>query len=64
MIQRSEKICPRCDAPRLKSWGELNDEEKDMIERLGIMRSGREERKKHRYCTRCWFSSDSVNDIA
>ena len=40
----------------MKSWDELNDEQKFLVERLAL--SGDfpiAERKKHRFCTRCFF---------
>lgn len=51
-----QKSCPQCGLPKLKSWGELNDEQKFLVERLAL--SGDftlAERKKHRFCTRCFF---------
>ena len=49
-------ICPRCDSPALRSWGELADQEKYIVERLPIFADVPEQqRKKHRFCTRCWF---------
>jgi hypothetical protein len=48
--------CPRCEA-RLKTWAELNDEDREMIKRLpGLAGESLDERKlRHRWCTRCWF---------
>jgi len=52
----SDNQCPRCGG-RLRSWSELNDEEREMVKRLPA--SGDfllEERKaRHRWCTRCWY---------
>lgn len=52
----TQKICPQCSSPKMKSWEELNDEQKFLVERLAL--SGDftpSERKKHRFCTRCFF---------
>jgi hypothetical protein len=63
MIHRNEKICPRCDAPTMKSWQELADDEKDMFERL-TTKLPITERKKHRICTRCWFEDAETTKLA
>ena len=48
--------CPNCEAVHLKEWIELTDEEKMLVERLPASADfDREERKRHLYCTRCWF---------
>jgi len=47
--------CPRCDS-RLKAWSELTDDERIAAEHQPA--SGDfppAQRKKHRFCTRCWF---------
>ena len=55
MIHEGVKTCPRCDL-RLKSWAELDEEQEMIAERLEKSAEySLEERKKHRYCTRCWF---------
>ncbi|MEP6848870.1 MAG: hypothetical protein ABI999_08425 [Acidobacteriota bacterium] len=54
-------ICPRCDAPKMRSWDELSDEEKYLVERLPLFADiPLNEQKKHRFCTRCWF--EETND--
>ena len=51
-----DKICPNCGAPKLKDWKELTDEQKFLVERLPKnVEFSNEERKKHRFCERCWF---------
>jgi hypothetical protein len=56
MIHSREKTCPRCLSRKMKSWAELNDEEKMLVERLPLSADYTPaERKKHRFCTRCWF---------
>ena len=58
---RSEEICPRCREGRLKSWNELSDEQRMLAERLPYNTGfSSAQRKKHRFCERCWF--ESVND--
>jgi len=49
--------CPNCDKPGLKTWSELNDEEREVVKRLPASAEySLEERKAlHRWCTRCWF---------
>jgi hypothetical protein len=48
--------CPNCDSAELKTWDQLDRDELIVVERLPDSRVfTREERKKHRFCTRCWF---------
>ena len=49
--------CPRCDKPGLKSWDELDDEEREVVKRLPASAdySFEERQSSHRWCTRCWF---------
>jgi len=55
MVHVSEKTCPRCGSIKMKDWTELTDEEKFLAERLPMSAEYTpKERKKHRYCTRCW----------
>lgn len=61
----ANKICPRCGSMRLKQWSDLTDDEKFLAERLPA--SGeytKEERKKHRFCTRCWFEATKKEERA
>ena len=52
-----ENTCPRCRASRLRTWSELNDEEREVVKRLPASAdSPLEERTAgHRWCTRCWY---------
>ncbi|MEO7659821.1 MAG: hypothetical protein ABIV48_09425 [Pyrinomonadaceae bacterium] len=51
-----QNICPRCDSLRVKTWDELTDEEEMLAERLPTSAEFTpQERKKHRFCTRCWL---------
>lgn len=44
------------------SWDELNEEEKFLAGKLpGSADFTAEERKKHRFCTRCWFEDWGVS---
>jgi hypothetical protein len=59
-----EKICPQCGAPKMKSWNELSDEQKFLVERLPRNTEfTHEQRKKHRFCERCWFETAENNDV-
>ena len=58
-----EEKCPRCEG-RLRSWSELNDDEREVVRRLPESTEySREEREKmRRWCTRCWYeASDDVS---
>ena len=58
-------ICPRCDAPKMKGWAELSDDEKYLVERLPLFADlPLDQRKKHRFCTRCWFEETKKNELA
>jgi hypothetical protein len=46
--------CPKCDYKKLKTWGELSEEEKMFVKVLPANFT-KEQRKKHRFCVRCWF---------
>jgi len=51
-----EKNCPKCHFPKMKSWEELSDEQKFLIEKLPLNAEfSLRQRKKHRFCERCWF---------
>jgi len=53
--------CPRCGAGRLREWSELNDEDRELVQRLPASADhSLEERKAtHRWCKRCWYESTS-----
>jgi len=56
MIHPTEKTCPRCQSHGMKSWAELTSDEQFLAERLPLSAEYTPaERKKHRFCTRCWF---------
>ncbi|HXG82680.1 MAG TPA: hypothetical protein VNI84_01515 [Pyrinomonadaceae bacterium] len=51
-----ENMCPKCHCPKMKSWQDLTNEQKFLVERLPMnVDFSLEERKKHRFCERCWF---------
>ena len=61
----SDKRCPRCGEETLRTWDELNDDERQVVQRLpdsaGYDASERE--ALHRWCTRCWFESTSAPEL-
>ncbi len=55
--------CLNCDGMRVKAWNDLSEEEKMLVERLpGSAEFTPAERKKHRFCTRCWFEFMEMED--
>ena len=51
-------ICPKCHYAKMKAWEELSDEEQFLALRLPLSAEfSLDERKKHRFCTRCWFEA-------
>ncbi len=63
MIQASEKFCSRCGSMTLRTWSELDEDQQMFIQRLpGCVEFTDEERKKHRFCTRCWFEISHRNE--
>jgi len=65
MIPIIEKTCPRCDAPKMKDWQELTDEQKFLVERFPASAEfTKAQRKKHRFCTRCWYEKSETKDNA
>ena len=56
MPRFSEKMCPKCHSPKMKTWEDLTDEQKFLLERLpAASKFSSEERKRHRFCERCLF---------
>jgi hypothetical protein len=58
--------CPRCLEGRLRSWTDLDDEERQIVLRLpGSAQYSKAERQSHRWCTRCWHEvAHPAPDIA
>lgn len=48
--------CPRCGEGRLRSWQELNEEEREVTRRLpnAFDYDKDERRTRHRWCALCW----------
>ena len=57
----SEKRCTRCGEGTLKSWSELNEDEREVVKRLpGAADHEADERQTmHQWCTRCWNEEPS-----
>jgi hypothetical protein len=54
------KICPKCQSPKMKDWHELNDEQQFLVERLPTSsRYTHTQRKKHRFCVQCFYEQTS-----
>lgn len=55
------KKCARCGVGRLKSWGELSDEEREVVKRLPASAdySLDERAQRHRWCPNCWHEETS-----
>jgi len=46
----------------MKAWAELSDEQKMLVERLPLSAEFTlSQRKKHRFCTRCWFEESDCD---
>jgi len=57
IYMRNQESCPRCDKRGLKSWDELNDEEREVVKRLPLKENYplTERQANHGWCTRCWW---------
>ena len=56
MLESTEKICPKCDSRKMKTWPELKPDERLLVKSLPLAAEFTIlERKRHRFCTRCWF---------
>ena len=55
----SRTRCPQCHEGVLKSWLELNDEEREVVKRLPAAGdcTAKERERLHRWCTRCWYEA-------
>ena len=52
----ADRTCPKCHFPGMKEWNELTDEQQFLLKRLPLSAEYTpKERKKHRFCERCWF---------
>ena len=62
MIDEADETCLRCSAARLRAWGELTDDEREVVRRLPA-RAGAplaERAARHRWCTRCWHEESDA----
>jgi hypothetical protein len=61
MNNQQDIKCPRCAEERLRAWGELTDEEREVGRRLpgAADYSAVERETMHRWCTRCWYETKS-----
>jgi ribosomal protein S27AE len=53
---QTRDMCPRCGAGRLRAWGELDGEQREVVRRLpDSVHFKLEDRVAHRrWCVRCW----------
>lgn len=59
--QSLQRFCPKCGSPKIKEWSELSDDEKFLVEKLPASGNfSAEDRKHHRFCTRCFYE-DAAN---
>jgi ribosomal protein S27AE len=63
-MDNHKKTCPKCGSPKIKSWPELTDEQKMLVKSLPASTEyPLSQRKKHRFCTRCWFENFDQDQI-
>ena len=57
--ESSRDTCPRCGATALRTWRELNEEEREVVRRLpgAVELSLAERTARHRFCVRCWHEA-------
>jgi hypothetical protein len=53
----TKESCPRCGNLKMKSWHQLNDDEREIVKRLPASSTYKLEERKtlHLWCARCWF---------
>jgi hypothetical protein len=56
---KDSNTCPRCEKRGLKSWAELDDEQREVVKRLPASAHFdlADRQAKHRWCTRCWYET-------
>jgi ribosomal protein S27AE len=60
MKDLNREVCPRCGNQKLKSWTELTDDEKKLVGKLPLSAEfTKEERRRNRWCARCWHEFNS-----
>jgi hypothetical protein len=54
--ETSQDLCPRCGSERLRAWGELDGEQREVVRRLPASAHFKLEERaaRHRWCVRCW----------
>lgn len=58
-MHNHKKTCPKCGSQKIKSWPELTDEQKMLARSLPASAEyPLSRRKKHRFCTRCWYEEE------
>jgi hypothetical protein len=52
----TERHCYKCGEETLRTWDELDDDERELVARLPGSGDYRKDERKamHRWCTRCW----------
>jgi hypothetical protein len=64
MDWQDHSLCPRCGVGRLRSWQELDTEERELARRLPASAEYKlsERRAAHRWCRRCWYEATSEGE--
>lgn len=57
-----QKFCAECGSSKFKNWDELTSDEKFLIERTSSNKFSAEEKKRHRFCVRCFKEEISVEE--
>ncbi len=57
MKEQIQRRCPRCNEGRLRSWNELDDDEREVVRRLPQSANYAldERTARHRWCACCWY---------
>jgi ribosomal protein S27AE len=64
MKDLNREVCPRCGNQKLKSWTELTDDEKILVEKLPLSADfTKEERRRNRWCARCWHEFEAGGEV-
>lgn len=56
------KFCTNCGSSKFKDWNELTSDEKFIAERTSPAKFSGEERSRKRFCARCFYADESVED--
>ncbi|HKS28972.1 MAG TPA: hypothetical protein VJS44_14190 [Pyrinomonadaceae bacterium] len=65
-MESSAERCKRCGEGRMRSWDELNEEEREVVRRLPMSAgySQEERRARNRWCTLCWHEAAAREERA